>query len=340
MQYSESDYHTMTNQNMAGKQQLVSLLKEKRVALMVGAGSSKLAGFPLWGELIDKLSQLTPSLPKPKGADLTVYADLIKGKLAGEGRIREYYKFLERTFQPKNNRNNHTAFHCALVKLGFCGIVTTNYDIVLETAVGEAFSEDRYWRCDPIDLCLSKPYRVFDFLRTLSPNTDHRWVLHLHGCFDNSEQIILTRNDYLRAYGELGANGMNKESNRILDTIHRKVIWALLTMHSVVFVGFSMKDPFFMKMLEVVQKDFGLYSEPVHFAMMGYTSDEDEEKTSLFLRHKGIHPIFYHMPKLKNSNNIPDYNGLERLVFELADLVGISIEPPSIINLTKKMLER
>ena len=340
MQYSKFDDHTMTDQNEAAKDQLVSLLKEKRAILMVGAGSSKLAGFPLLNELIDELSQLTPSLSGSKGDDLTAYADLIKDQLDRERRIKEYHKFLDRTFQPKNNRNNHTTFHCALVKLGFCGIITTNYDKVLETAVGETFSEDGYCWCEPIDLCLPKPYRVFDFLRSLSPNTDHRWVLHLHGYFYNSEQIILTRKDYLRAYGELGANGMDGNSNRILDTIHRKVIWALLAMHSLVFVGFSMKDEFFMKMLEVVRKDFELDSEPVHFAIMNYTSDEDRERTSLILRCMGVLPIFYHVPELRSPNDSPDHSGLQRLVFELADLVGIPIESPSILNLTQKMLER
>ena len=320
---------TMTDQNEAAKQQLVSLLKEKRAILMVGAGSSKLAGFPLLNELIDKLSQLTSSLLESEGTEFTAYADLIKDQLDKEGRIREYYKSLDKIFQPKKNRNNHTAFHCALVKLGFCGIITTNYDIVLETAVGEAFSKDSYWRCDPIDLCLpTKPYRFFEFLRSLSPNTDHRWVLHLHGCFDNSERIILTRKDYLRAYGELGANGMDGNSNRILDTIHRKVIWALLVMHSLVFVGFSMKDEFFMKMLEVVRKDFELDSEPVHFAIMNYTSDEDRERTSLILRRKGVLPIFYHVPELRSLNDSPDHSGLERLVFELANSLGTSIGSP------------
>jgi len=341
LQYSESDYFTMTDQNEAAKHQLVSLLKEKKAILMVGAGSSKFAGFPLWDELIRKLrNDLTPDLQLPANADLTVCADLIKDQVEREGRIREYYKFLERTFQPKSKRNNHTEFHCVLVKLGFSGIVTTNYDIVLETAVGEAFSQDRYWRCDPIDLCLLKPYRVFDFLRSLSPSTDHRWVLHLHGCFGNSERIILTRNDYLRAYGELGANEKNEVLNRILDTIHRKVIWALLAMHSLVFVGFSMKDEFFMRILKVVQKDFELDSEPVHFAIMDYTSDEDREKTSLILRHKGVLPVFYHVPEPRSPNGIPDHSGLERLVFELADSVGISIGSPTIVSLTRKMLER
>lgn len=339
MEYLGSDY-TITDQNEAAKRQLVSLLEGKRAVLMVGAGSSKIAGFPLWEELLNNMKrELTPSLPMPNDADFTVCADLIKDELAHQGRIREYYKFLERTFQPKSNRNNHTEFHCALVKLGFSGIVTTNYDIVLETAVGEAFTEDRYCRCDPIDLCTPKPYRVSDFLRSLSPTSDHRWVLHLHGCYNNPEGIILTRRDYLRAYGELGTNEANEPSGRILDTIHRKVIWALLSVYSIVFVGFGMNDEFFMRILDIVQKDFELYPDVVHYAVMPYTSADDIER-ALFLKRKGVLPVFYHVLECKSPSENPDHSGLERLVFELADSLGVSVGFPSIVDLTKKMLER
>ncbi|RIK82266.1 hypothetical protein DCC62_00545 [candidate division KSB1 bacterium] len=309
----------MKIQNEEAKQRLIGFLREKRAILMVGTGPSSFVGYPLWNELLAEMSQLGPSPRRPRGIDPPAYADLIKDQLDNEGRIKEYYKFLERRFQPQSNKNNHTPFHCALVKLNFSGIVTTNYDIVLETAIGDAFSKDGYFRCDSIDLCEPKPYRVFDFLRSLSPSTGYYRILHLHGWYRNPEGIILTRKDYLRAYGELGTNEMSESSGRILDTIHRKVIWALLSIYSLVFVGFSMNDEFFMRMLEIVQKDFELDSEPVHYAIMPYSSEEDKERTSFFLRRKGVLPVFYHAPKFKNSKEGCDHSGLERLVFDLVN---------------------
>jgi hypothetical protein len=166
----------MPSENDVAKEELIALLRRKNGILMVGAGSSKFAGYPLWYELVEEMrSQLIPGLPKADdGVDVTAYADLIKDGILKDGRLIQYYKFLERKFQPKP-ANNHTPFHCALVQLGFSGIITNNYEMVIETAVGEAFSSAGIHRvCEAIDLCEPKPYRVFDFLRSISPDTDHR----------------------------------------------------------------------------------------------------------------------------------------------------------------------
>jgi len=330
----------MDDRNQEAKKKLISVLKSEQAILMAGAGSSKFAGFPTWEELLNELGKLTPSLIKPDNNDLLVYADLIKDQLKKEGKLNEYHKFLDRTFQPKRGRN-HTDFHLALVKLGYKGIVTTNYDLVLETAIDEAQTGDKYWRCEPTDLCLyDKQYRVQDFLRSLDPKTAYERVLHLHGCHENPAQIILTQKDYLKAYGKILGSDMEEPSERILDTFHRKVLWALFSIYSIFFVGFSMNDAFFMKILEIVQKDFMLNTEILHYAIMPYSSDEDKERTCLLLKRLGILPIFYYVPKTDNPEEPSDHSGLKRLIFELANSVGIQAGIPSVIEVTKKMLER
>ena len=348
----------MPSQNDVAREELIILLRQKNGILMVGAGTSKFAGYPLWPELIEEMrSQLIPGLAKVgDDVDLTAYADRIKDGVLTDGRSREYYKFLDRKFRPKP-ANNHTPFHCALVQLGFSGIITTNYEIVIETAVSEAFSSAGIHRvCEPIDLCEPKSYRVFDFLRSISPDTDHRWILHLHGLYRNPEQIILTRTDYLRSYGEPAREdsqtnyGVDVKPSRSaappqvmaspLDTLHRKVIWALLAMRSVVFVGFSMRDEFFMRILEVVQTDFQLDVDPAHFAIVDYTTDEDKERTTSILLRKGVRPVFYHVPRPADPHGPRDYSGLEHLILELADSVGVPTGSPSSADLSRRMLER
>jgi len=334
---SESGY--MNNENEKAKQQLISILKARQAVLFAGAGCSKVAGYPLWDELlIGMIKDLTPSLSKPQNIDNMAFADIIKNQMIKEAREKEYYKYLEKCFKPRNDRN-HTNFHCALVQLGFSGIITTNYDILLETAVGESFSTDSFYlRCDPIDLCLPKPYRVFDFLRNLSPNTNHSHVLHIHGYYENTENIILTERDYLKKYGQFD-DTFEQSSNRILDTIHRKVIWSILATHPIVFVGFSMDDEFFMRMLNIVQQDFELGYDPVYFSIMGYGNNEDLERTLMILKKNGVVPIFYHAPKPSPLFNA-DHSGLERLVFDIADKVGVQIGCPSLQTITQRMLER
>jgi len=324
------------------KQHLISLLREKRAVLMVGAGSSKFVGYPLWDELIEEMgARLAPSLERPKGVPLTDYADKVKDLLRREGQLTDYFNFLERKFEPKPNVRNHGEFHLVLVKSGFCGIITTNYDSVLETAIIEAYTnEDGPFLCELLDLCQKRPYLVFDFLRGLSLGKSLRWVLHIHGHCRNPMQIILTRNDYLEKYGELAFDESGKPLRMVLDTLHRKVIWSLLTMHSLVFVGFSMEDEFFMQMLRVVQADFTLGSDPVHFAVLPYTSNEDRERALRILEKKGVMPVFYHVPEFDDSTYKADHSGLKRLIFELADSAGVSAGSPSVIDLTKKMMER
>ncbi len=326
--------------NDEAKQHLIPLLREKRPVLMVGAGSSQFVGYPLWGELVEEMGRrFAPSLERPKGVSLAEYADKVKDLLRREGRINDYFNFLERQFEPKPR--NHDEFHLALVKSGFCGIITTNYDSVLETAIMEAYNtENAPFLCEPLDLCQERPYLVFDFLRGLSLGKSLRWVLHIHGYCRNPMKMILTRNDYLDRYGELAFDESGKPLRRILDTLHRKVIWSLLTMHSVVFVGFSMEDEFFMQMLGVVQTDFALGSDPIHFAILSYTANEDMERASNILQRKGIMPIFYHVPEYEESNYKADHTGLKRLIFEIADSAGVSVGSPSIFDVTKKMMER
>ncbi|MFA7155815.1 MAG: SIR2 family protein [Proteiniphilum sp.] len=315
-------------------QKLISLLRERRGVLMVGAGSSAIVGYPGWRKLANELrGKFAPELPelpeepKPTSDEILKYLDLIKKSANGSGRIEEYYKVLDRTFAPYKNRQNHTEFHSALIKLGFCGLVTTNYDMVLESAAG-AVSEGRGNYCEPIDLCdISRHYRVFDFLRSLSPENLYTSVLHLHGCHNNPEGIILTEGDYRDKYERKPHKEYSASNPRgILDSFHRKVIWSLLEMHLLVFVGFSMSDPFFMDLLEIVQHDFSLGGDTVHFAIMGYSDDEQEE-IERRLKSYGVQPVFYYAPK--DTDGSVDHRGLQNMIFDLLNTLEVEQQKPT-----------
>jgi len=305
--------------------ELISLLRERRGVLIVGAGSSAIVGYPLWEELINKLRKKfapeLPELPKPTSDDILTYSDQIKKYANDSGRINEYHKFLDRIFAPHEDRQNYTDFHCALIKLGFCGLVTTNYDMVLEFAAGAVNEGREYRRCESIDLCdKDRRYRVFKFLRSLAPENPYTSVLHLHGCHDSPQEIILTQADYLDKYGmKPHEEDSPPGPGRALDSFHRKVIWSLLVMHSLVFVGFSMSDPFFMDLLEIVQHDFSLDTDIVHFAIMGYSDAGERGEIERRLKPTVVQPVFYHAPK--DQNGIADHRGLQSMVFELQNIL-------------------
>ena len=115
---------------------------------------------------------------------------------------------------------------------GFRGVVTTNYDSVLEDAVSADGA-----RCEELDLCAPRPFAIFDFLRATSAGRSRAFVLHLHGWFRNPQHLVMTSDDYATRYGtyyETTPDG--DEVRRDLDTVHRKVLWALLVSYPILFV--------------------------------------------------------------------------------------------------------
>ena len=324
--------------NEEAKISLAEVLLSKQAVLMCGAGSSKLAKYPLWEELLlGMAAKCSPQLSRLPKESVLEFAQRIKLSLESD----DYFNLLETTFEPKVSAN-YDEVHLALVRLGFCGLVTTNYDEVLECAVREAFrTSDGPKTCSALDLCNERTFKVLRFLRGLSKPSEHRFVLHLHGIHSAPHHMILTSLDYADKYGEQTPyDDKGKPIGRSLDTIHRKVLWTLLATHPLVFVGFSMEDAFFNYILKVVQADFQSGTTPIHFAIFGQKQGEDITAKTDVLRRNGVQPIYYPVPPPQGIGDSSGYSiGLRKLVFELADKVGVSIGSPGSIEITKRMLE-
>lgn len=322
------------------KTKLLTLVNSGEPILFVGSGSSKLADYPLWDELLNTLREhFAPDIPMPAGDfDRLKLAEFIKQRACKDKSKTEYYKFLERQFDPKHVGKTHAEFHTVLVNLKFKGIVTTNYDIVLESAIIEKQinNEELYRSCDSVDLCdWDKSYRVSDYLRSLSSANNCRSVLHLHGFYKNPENLILTEKDYLLRYGHIDSN--DSKTPVPIDTLHRKVIWSLLAMHSVIFVGFSMKDPFFTEILEVVRNDLNLDGDLLHFAIL---PEVDRDNVQLLSNKYCVQSIFYPVQKTGMSSEEKDYSGAKKIIYEIAHRSGITIGSPKLSSITQRMLER
>ena len=179
---------------------------------------------------------------------------------------------------------------------------------------------------------------MLDFFRSLTVGKP-RWVLHLHGYYRNPQRLILTEDDYVGKYGEFPAYDEDGRTLNVnLDSLHRKVLWALCISHPLVFVGFSLDDGFFVHILQVLRQDLQLGEDLEHFAIMHYTTDEEREQVAEKLRLLNTRPIFYYVPTV-TSGQEPDHSGLRRLIYELAGDVGVSVVPESIASINKRMLE-
>ena len=305
------------DENEDRKRELIDLVASGEAVLIVGAGSSARLGYVTWDDLLEELENLANScgegLDQSRKGDPLAYAEDIKShireKMNGLG---AYYDLLYELFQPKPEV--YDEFHRMLVNLPVRGILTTNYDTVLEAALkGKKTEAERENKSiPPIDetplvIGQDAPRLIHEFL--LARNNDlhiPQRIAHLHGMYRNSDRIILSVNDYIKAYGQYVAENNETESTKMAGndadntkevwTLHRKLLWAVLATRRVIFVGFSMEDPYFNKMLEIVGEDLWARNKSIHFAIMGVSAEDIKDSKDKANRLKikyGVETVFY-----------------------------------------------
>jgi hypothetical protein len=119
---------------------------------------------------------------------------------------------------------HYSLAHGLLAALPTLEVVTTNYDTLFEAA-SEA---------------IGKSVEVLPYQSVTGKN---RWLLKLHGCISRPDQIVLTRQDYLRYDVERGALA--------------GLVQGLLITRHMLFVGFSMSDDNFHRIADEVRRAVG-----------------------------------------------------------------------------------
>jgi len=321
--------------NNLGRERLSSALKSGHALLMAGAGCGVDIGYPDLDTLIKNMTtEITPGLSiqldDVKLAAQAIWAECVKRHKDS----KPFERYLYDKFSPKLPA--YSDFHCDLVKLPFAGYATTNYDSVLEDAIRSAFSEE-YSGCETVNMCTEATrHLVLDFFRALSSGkSTRRRVLHIHGTYDHPSKIVLTQNDYERFYnGAIPKEDGTMEKSGLPDTFHRKAIWSLLASYTMVFVGFSLRDSFFLDIINVWRKDFDLKGERPHIAIMDYNSTDDIRAKDEQLAALGVVPLYYEVP----ADNPSNHSGLKSLVAEIAEQCGVRPSQPSVNELTKRNL--
>ena len=341
-----------SGENEERKRELIELVASGEAVLMVGAGSSARVGYVTWDGLLEKLEDLADqcdsSFEKDEEKRVSFekdeekrvrkpleYAEDIKSYIREKaGDLGRYYNLLDDLFKPESPA--YDEFHRLLVDLPFRGILTTNYDTVLEEALlGRKIEAEREGRqIRPIDVMPlvigpDTPRFIHEFLlaRNNDPHIPQR-IAHLHGLYRYRESIILSTNDYIKAYGQYVAEDNETESNdevntRDVWTLHRKLLWAVLATRRVVFVGFSMEDPYFNKMLEIVSADLWGWNKSIHFAIMGISAKDKEniqnskDKAERLKSKYGIDTVFYEI--LENEVPEKKHKLLESLFADIVE---------------------
>ena len=313
------------DQNEERKRELIELVASGEAILIVGAGSSARVDYVTWDGLMQELEDLASQYDdfekdeEKRVNEQLAYAEDIKSYIRDKtGGLGRYYALLQNLFSPKNPPFND--FHRKLVALPFRGILTTNYDPVLEAALGDierSFAYDNWLVIDE-----NSAGRVHEFLMAM--NNDKRItrrIAHLHGKFDTPSNIILSIEDYYRAYGlRLTTSHVQRDSEW---TLYRKLLWAVLATRRVVFIGFSMKDPYFNKMLETVSADLWRWDKSIHFAIMSISSTNAENSKTRadgLRREYGVDTVFY-----EDSDN--SHQGLDRILDEIGEACKVRNQP-------------
>lgn len=249
--------------------------KSGRLIPFIGAGASRIAKCPSWGEFADGLlDQLVKrgSLNHRQAKQIRdqnlpprMKLSFLRNFAKQEGITLDYQAIIH----PGADRRHADGrrLYAALGRLSK-QFITTNYDHWLDVDL-----TDRVLGPDGTDLSApvdSERPHIFSkkadisFDRLMSPGT----VIHLHGSLKHPEEMVVTTSDYLEFYRS-APNASGGEGNTVLTFLR-----TLFHERVVLFVGYGLGD---LEILEyVVLKGQSAGQTPKHFILQPFFSHELE----------------------------------------------------------------
>lgn len=224
-------------------EKLARLASHGQLVLFVGAGVSRGAGLPDWESLLGQLARRLGLDDATRAAydalpalDKAQYIAERTRSPAGGPTVGQHVSALLRAHA------HHGLGHALLADLPVNEVITTNYDTLFETAVNGTQRPE---------------VRVLPYTPA---GTGSRWLLKMHGCVTHPEDIVLTREDYIRYV----------ERNAALAGI----VQAMLMTKKLLFVGFSFSDDNFHRIVDAVRRAVrggrGVETQDPSAAHLGY----------------------------------------------------------------------
>lgn len=247
-----------------------------RLALFLGAGISIAAGLPSWHDLLKTLAQEAGMSDKECQA-LSDLKNAMDQATIIERRWHERGAKLGPAVKEELGRRKHYALtHALLAALPVREVITTNYDQLFDEA----------WK-------LTDPDGLSILPGDIKPNT-RRWLLKMHGCLSDPDKIVLTRASYTRYDEQLPALA--------------GIVQAFLVTRHVLFVGFSLTDDNFHRIVDAVRR------------LLNSTGLSKQIGTSLTLGHGGLAEVLWdkdlhrvRMDERQQTNGFPRAEAARRL---------------------------
>ncbi|HEY6347130.1 MAG TPA: SIR2 family protein [Bryobacteraceae bacterium] len=226
---------------------LVQRTLSGRCVAVIGSGPSQNAGIPGWRGALRKivtwageqgfsladLDEIQRMLDDQSADLLTIAAELFEQL----GKTR-YRHALAAVFRPGDVRP--TAAHGCLATIPFAGIITTNYDKLMEIALTTA-------GIDHIVLTQQQPAELNEVI-----GGDRFFLLKAHGDIDNIDTVVLGTKDYQKL---------------LLNNAYQSCISHIFSQYTVLFVGFSLTDPDLQLTLNMSRAVFE-GNTPNHYAVI------------------------------------------------------------------------
>ncbi|MCR1782207.1 SIR2 family protein [Nocardioides carbamazepini] len=215
----------------------------RQASLLVGAGLSRGAGFPLWEDLVDGAAV---QVGVPRLDDFPLWAQYVEDAPGGAAILIDEVVRRIASVEPVPMQN-----HRLMVKLPISDFWTTNYDAMIET----------------VDSALDVVEH--DEALVLRRAGDRR-LYKMHGSIPygvttpvgGRDQLVITRNDY----------------ERYAEATHPR-LWRLLQAQfltsSFLFVGFSFDDPNFGEIFKMIRRAITDGPLMPHYALMKRPDDDD-----------------------------------------------------------------
>jgi len=290
---------------------LKKILKQEDTVLFIGSGVSLWSGLPSWTGLIQELINFI----KENGLDSTLTeqelkrGDLLQAASYGFDKLTkpQFAQFIRSASrlgiaQPQD-------IHNKIIALGPTCYITTNYDKLLELSF-QKWKPDTYFRT-VVNKQLTETAEIVGARA-------NKFLFKLHGDAENSDSIILTREQYR-------ALNFGGELYHALDTTK-----TLMLSRPIVYIGFGLRDPDFLYLKDLLINTYKGGARD-HYALMADVGDQEKD---YWRRNFGIHLIDYQtIPKLDGTR---DHSPILEL---LNDLASSKIDKqPSTLTLTPEFV--
>jgi hypothetical protein len=246
---------------------LINAVRDRSLIPFVGAGLSVGVGcdFPSWAELIKRFAKrLREEGMDAAAAEVDRLLDLNEYTAAAESAVENltkprFIQEMQAAFDKQRPRQADLSAVEALWRLAPRLVITTNYESVLEWTYERKEELIKIHNDDPALLNeIDQPSR-----------SKVPMIWHLHGSIKRPDTLILTESQYKRLYGSEGEQ--IRQYRYALTKLQ-----VLMAQRPLLFVGFSLKDPFVKQQIRKVLA-LTSHNSPVSF-MLVHQSEKEAAK--------------------------------------------------------------